>query len=77
MIETGKRGAICCGRNEGLIILVCRWAGERATRERNTPIRLGIGNSVDGDDTKEDGAEESGDEIHIGESTVLEVLVGK
>ena len=44
--------------------MVCRWAGERATRERNTPVHLGIG-SCEGDDTKEDGTEESEDEIHI------------
>ena len=45
--------------------MVCKWASERATRERNTSIRLGIGNSDGGEDTKEDGAEESGNEIHI------------
>lgn len=48
-----------------MVVLVCKWASERATRERNTSIRLGIGNSDGGEDTKEDGAEESGNEIHI------------
>ena len=57
MIETGKRSAICRGRDEGLIILVCRWACKRATWERNTTIRLWIGRSVSGEDTKEDGGE--------------------
>lgn len=39
--------------------MVMRWAGERTTRERNTPILLGIGNSEGDEGTKEDGAEES------------------
>ena len=44
--------------------MVCKWAGERATRERNTPVFLGV-RSSEGEDTKEDGAEESEDKIHM------------
>lgn len=45
--------------------MVCRWAGERAARERNTTIRLWIGSGEGSEDTKGDGSEESKDEIHI------------
>ena len=47
--------------------MVFRWACKRVTWERNTTIRLGIGSSESGEDTKEDGGEEpeSENEIHI------------
>ena len=44
--------------------MVCKWACERATRERNTPVFLGV-RSGEGEDTKEDGTEGSEDEIHM------------
>jgi hypothetical protein len=55
-VGTGKHSAICWGRNEVAARLIFRWAGERATRERNTPVSLRIGSSAGGEDTKEDGA---------------------
>lgn len=38
--------------------MVCRWAGESATRARNTTIRLRIWSGEGGENSKENGAEE-------------------